>query len=172
MSQSESHPAPPPPCFHLAPVGVSAGFSAPDSPLPARCSLRSLRPLIADRRTGADILAPSIGNLHGSYRFLPGGPAFDWSILEDLQARFGSAPGGPYLCMHGTDELSDAFFRRIVACGVSKINVNSWLREPYVRALADGLQRKSLPDAIDDAHDAMVREAERFCDLLGSTGKA
>lgn len=122
------------------------------------------------RRTGADILAPSIGNLHGSYKFLPGGPSFDWSILEDLQRRFGS--GAPYLCMHGTDELSDEFFRRIVACGVSKINVNSWLREPYVRALSEGLKSKTMPEAIDDAHEAMVKEAERFCDLLGSTGKA
>ncbi|EJT49855.1 hypothetical protein A1Q1_01007 [Trichosporon asahii var. asahii CBS 2479] len=123
-------------------------------------------------RTGADILAPSIGNLHGSYKFLPGGPQFDWSILEDLHARFGSSPTGPYLCMHGTDELSDEFFRRIVKCGVSKINVNSWLREPYVSTLSKALQTKTMPEAIDDAHEAMVKEAERFCDLLGSTGKA
>lgn len=127
---------------------------------------------VADLRTGADILAPSIGNLHGSYKFLPGGPQFDWSILEDLQKRFGSSPDGPYLCMHGTDELSDEFFRRIVKCGVSKVNVNSWLRDPYVRALSEGLKTKTMPEAIDDAHEAMVKEAERFCDLLGSTGKA
>lgn len=123
-------------------------------------------------RTGADILAPSIGNLHGSYKFLPGGPSFDWSILEDLHRRFGGSPDGPYLCMHGTDELSDEFFRRIVKCGVSKINVNSWLREPYVSTLSKSLQSKTMPEAIDDAHEAMVKEAERFCDLLGSTGKA
>lgn len=134
------------------------------------CSLRSL--CHADRSTGADILAPSIGNLHGSYRFLPSGPQFDWSILSDLHSRFASSGGRPFLCMHGTDELSDDFFRRIVRCGVSKVNINSWLREPYVQALKEGLQEKSMPEAIDAAVEAMGREAERFCDLLGSTGRA
>jgi len=90
--------------------------------------------------------------------------------LKDLQGRFKGRT--PYLCLHGTDELSDELFHECIANGVSKVNVNSWLRDAYVAALEKGLQTKTFPEAIDDAIAAMVKEAERFADVLGSTGKA
>ncbi|WOO82050.1 Putative fructose-bisphosphate aldolase [Vanrija pseudolonga] len=118
--------------------------------------------------TGADILAPSIGNLHGSYKFVEGGPNFRQEILKDLQKK----DKVPYLCLHGTDEISDDLFRECIANGVSKVNVNSWLRDPYCVALAEGLTTKSMPEAIDDAIEALEQSAYRFFDLLGSAGKA
>lgn len=120
--------------------------------------------------TGADILAPSIGNLHGSYKFIKGGPNFRQEILKDLQKRF--AGRTPYMCLHGTDEISDDLFRECIKNGVTKVNVNSWLRDPYVEALSKGLASKTMPEAIDDAMEALEKECRRFCDLLGSTDKA
>lgn len=75
------------------------------------------------------------------------------------------------MCLHGTDEISDDLFRECVRNGVTKVNVNSWLRDPYVDALATGLKTKIMPEAIDDALNAFQKEGERFCDLLGSTNK-
>jgi fructose-bisphosphate aldolase class II len=120
--------------------------------------------------TGADILAPSIGNLHGSYKFVKGGPQFSQPILKDLQARFANRV--PYLCLHGTDEISDDLFRECIKNGVTKVNVNSWLRDPYCAALSKGLAGKTMPEAIDDAMAAFEKECHRFCDLMGSTDKA
>ncbi|PAV15500.1 aldolase [Pyrrhoderma noxium] len=64
--------------------------------------------------TGAHILAPSIGNLHGEY-LQP--PNFRIDIIESLKA---SLPNTP-ICLHGTDGLPDSLFQSCIAAGVSKI---------------------------------------------------
>ncbi|TFK63952.1 aldolase [Pluteus cervinus] len=116
--------------------------------------------------TGALILAPSIGNLHGSY-LKP--PAFRLDILDELHAKFkGRIP----LCLHGTDELPDVLFVECIDRGISKINVNSWARDPYMKCLAEGLQTKPLPDAIEEATEAFASVCERLFILFRSAGKA
>ncbi|KAI0770418.1 aldolase [Fomes fomentarius] len=116
--------------------------------------------------TGARVLAPSIGNLHGSY-INP--PNFRQDILKDLQTAFkGSVP----LCLHGTDELPDELFVECIKNGISKININSWGRDPYARRLAEALQSKPFPDAVEDATKVFEDVCERFFHLFGSGGKA
>ncbi|KAJ7641465.1 aldolase [Roridomyces roridus] len=116
--------------------------------------------------TGAIILAPSIGNLHGSYL---NPPNFRQEILKSLHATFaGKVP----LCLHGTDELPDALFVECIKNGISKINVNSWARDPYVKALTEGLQTKPFPDAADEATEVFAKVCDRFIVLFGSAGKA
>ncbi|GBE87003.1 ketose-bisphosphate aldolase [Sparassis latifolia] len=116
--------------------------------------------------TGALVLAPSIGNLHGAY-LKP--PNFRQDILKALHAKFkGEIP----LCLHGTDQLPDELFIECIKNGVSKINVNSWGRDPYAKALAEGLQTKSFPDAVEDATEVFAGVCERFFKVFGSEGKA
>ncbi|KDQ49995.1 hypothetical protein JAAARDRAFT_142624 [Jaapia argillacea MUCL 33604] len=116
--------------------------------------------------TGAVVLAPSIGNLHGSY-INP--PNFRQDILKSLQATFkGSVP----LCLHGTDELPDWLFVECIKNGISKINVNSWGRDPYAKALAAGLQSKPFPDAVEEATEVFAKVCERFFNVFQSVGKA
>ncbi|KAF7297164.1 Aldolase [Mycena indigotica] len=116
--------------------------------------------------TGAVILAPSIGNLHGSY-INP--PNFRQDILKNLHVTF--ADHIP-LCLHGTDELPDELFVECIKNGISKINVNSWGRDPYAKALAAGLQTKPFPDAVEEATDIFAGVCDRFIQLFGSAGKA
>ncbi|KAI0671068.1 aldolase [Trametes maxima] len=116
--------------------------------------------------TGARVLAPSIGNLHGSY-INP--PNFKQDILRDLQQTFqGSIP----LCLHGTDELPDELFKECIRNGISKININSWGRDPYAKKLAEGLKNKPFPDAVEGATKVFESVCERFFTLFGSAGKA
>ncbi|KAI0775508.1 aldolase [Trametes elegans] len=116
--------------------------------------------------TGARILAPSIGNLHGAYLEPPN---FRQDILQDLQKTF---KGNTPLCLHGTDQLSDELFRECIKNGISKININSWGRDPYAKILAEGLQTKPFPDAVQDATKVFEDVCERFFTLFGSAGKA
>ena len=88
--------------------------------------------------------------------------------IESLKA---SLPNTP-ICLHGTDGLPDSLFQSCIAAGISKVNVNSWARDPYVTSLISGLKGRSLPDAIEEATEIFARECERFMDVLGSTGKA
>ncbi|KAI0317732.1 aldolase [Amylostereum chailletii] len=118
------------------------------------------------KETGALILSPSIGNLHGVYL---NPPNFRQDILKDLKSRFaGRVP----LCLHGTDQVSDELFRECIANGISKINVNTLAREPYAAALASGLQSKPFPEAIEDATEAFARVCDECFVLFGSAGKA
>ncbi|WWC92341.1 uncharacterized protein L201_007296 [Kwoniella dendrophila CBS 6074] len=121
------------------------------------------------KETGAHILAPSYGNLHGSYKFI-GGPKYKLEILKDLQQRFKGRI--PYLCAHGTDELPDQLWRDLVESGVSKFNINSWARDPYCESLSKSLASNPFPDAEEEAIEAFAKVCDKFMDLLGSKGKA
>lgn len=118
-------------------------------------------------QTGASILAPSIGNLHGSYLSPPN---FRQNILVELRDRFkGDIP----ICLHGTDELPDELFRECIRNGVSKINVNSWARDPYVNKLVEELHaKKPFPDAVEEATEVFAKVCDRFIELFESNGKA
>ncbi|KAK0473573.1 aldolase [Armillaria novae-zelandiae] len=119
------------------------------------------------RGTGATILAPSIGNLHGSY-INP--PNFSQEILRQLRTTF-KGRGIP-ICLHGTDELPDELFKECVKSGVSKFNVNSWGRDPYVESLTAGLKSKPFPDAVEEATEVFAKVCDRFFVLFDSVGKA
>ncbi|KAK1922895.1 ketose-bisphosphate aldolase [Papiliotrema laurentii] len=120
------------------------------------------------RETGANVLAPCVGNRHGSYKPF-GGPDWDLDLLETLSKQFkGRIP----ICAHGTDELPEELFREMIRRGVSKINVNSWCRDPYVENLAEGLKNKPFPEAIEDATEVFAKKCEWFFHLFGSAGKA
>lgn len=98
------------------------------------------------RRTGAACLAVSIGNVHGHYQRPP---RLDWPRLAAIRDRVGVP-----LSLHGASGLPDQDVRRAVAMGVAKVNVNTQLREAYLRAtaqavdaVADGLRLLELHEA-------------------------
>lgn len=83
------------------------------------------------RASGVDLLAVSIGNVHGHYA---GPPALDWERLERLRGG-----GGAPLSLHGASGLPDADVSRAVALGIAKANVNTELRAAYFDALGAGV---------------------------------
>jgi len=122
------------------------------------------------KSTGAHILAPCVGNRHGSYKPFGGADGqWDFDLLETLSKQFkGRIP----ICAHGTDEVPDVMFQEMIKRGVSKINVNSWCRDPYAKALGEGLTSKPFPEATEEATDVFVENCMRFFKLFGSEGKA
>ncbi|EPQ28139.1 uncharacterized protein PFL1_04466 [Pseudozyma flocculosa PF-1] len=119
---------------------------------------------------GVELLAPSIGNIHGPY---VNPPDFRLELLDELQAAVGpSTPCDALIVLHGTDELPDSLFRQCVERGCVKINVNSWARDPQVRYWAAHLEKQGLNDVYDGGMDAFAKACSRFFHLLGSAGKA
>jgi fructose-bisphosphate aldolase class II len=53
-----------------------------------------------------------------------------------------------------------------------QINVNSWIRDPYVAALSKGLATKPFPEATEEATEVFAKTTERMLKLFGSAGKA
>ena len=85
-------------------------------------------------RTGADCLAVSIGNVHGTYRRPP---ALDWPRLELVRASV-DVP----LALHGASGLQRADLAHAIRMGIGKVNVNTELRQAYLaatRAHVDGV---------------------------------
>jgi len=123
------------------------------------------------KQTGAHILAPCVGNRHGSYKPFKGGPESQWDLklLKTLCDQFkGRIP----VCAHGTDELPDSLFAAIRDCGVTKFNVNSWCRDKATAVYGERWPETPFPDVQDEATEVFAKECERFMNLLGSAGKA
>ncbi|PPQ82795.1 hypothetical protein CVT25_009284 [Psilocybe cyanescens] len=116
--------------------------------------------------TGADIIAPSIGNLHGLYIK---SPSFNQQILKDIHSEFnGRIP----ICLHGTGGIPEPLFRECIKNGVSKVNINVEGRTLYAKALGEGLLSKPFPEAVENATEVFTKECERFMTIFGSTEKA
>lgn len=120
------------------------------------------------RATGVDSLAVAIGTAHGRYR---GEPRLDFPRLERI-ARLVDIP----LVLHGSSGLPDEAVREAVRLGVAKVNIDTNIREAFVRGLTSALEAN--PEEIDprkllgparEAMKATVREKIR---LFGSSGKA
>lgn len=80
---------------------------------------------------GVDMLAASIGNVHGAY------PA-DWQglnfpLLEEIRRSVNGTP----LVLHGGSGIPEEMVRQAIAQGVCKINVNSECREAFAARTQD-----------------------------------
>jgi len=104
-------------------------------------------------RTGADCLAVSIGNVHGTYR---GAPRLDWDRLEAIR----SAVATP-LSLHGASGIPDEMVQRTIATGVGKINVNTELRTAYLGATAETLPAVLEGSRLNALHAAQSAAVER-----------
>ena len=105
--------------------------------------------------TGCDCLAVSIGNVHGHYA---APPQLDWDRLAAIREHV-HVP----LSLHGASGLPDDDVRRAIALGISKVNVNTELRERYLAQLEaglpaarDGLRLLALQAGVIDAVAAVV----------------
>ena len=83
-------------------------------------------------RSGADLLAVSVGTVHGRHS---GTPRLDWDRLRDIRRRT-PVP----LVLHGASGLPRADLGRAVGEGVGKINVNTELRQTVFDVLAADAQ--------------------------------
>lgn len=98
--------------------------------------------------TGIDCLAVSIGNAHGRYA---APPTLDWDRLRTIRAQV-DAP----LALHGASGIPDESIRRAVALGVRKINVNTELREAYLRTTAASVNSLLETAAVGALHVAQT----------------
>ena len=115
---------------------------------------------------GVQMLAPSVGNIHGDYP--PAGPQLQ---LDRLRSVGKQLEGRGLLVLHGTNDFSPELVRECVAAGTTKLNVNKLLLQcwsDHLRGHAD----ESIVKLIDDGMDVLQKETERWMHICGSAGKA
>ncbi|GLC29572.1 class II fructose-bisphosphate aldolase [Clostridium omnivorum] len=119
-------------------------------------------------RTHCDCLAVSIGTAHGSY---PKGfvPTLDFERLKQLKETL-KMP----LVLHGGSGAGDENIKKVVACGINKINVCTDLFKYGRQAMADAIADNPNIDYMDVnivAQEAMKKFIKQYMRLIGSSGR-
>jgi fructose-bisphosphate aldolase class II len=118
--------------------------------------------------TGVNALAIAIGTAHGPYK---GEPRLDFDRL----ARIRRLTGVP-LVLHGASGVPDHSIRQAIERGISKINIDTELRQAFSRAVKEFLAKD--PGNIDPrkilgpAREAMKEAVKTKMRLFGCAGQA
>jgi tagatose 1,6-diphosphate aldolase GatY/KbaY len=118
-------------------------------------------------RTGVDMLAVCIGNVHGRY---PNPPQFDFERLQAIRDAV-SLP----LVLHGTSGVPDDMVQRCIELGVCKFNVNTEVRQAYVGAMRKCLAEDGPTDLLPLLQAGMTAMQEVVAEklqLFGSIGRS
>lgn len=95
-------------------------------------------------RTGVDVLAPAVGNMHGMLPSMVQG-----SLKKHLDSNRIAAIAAQteiFLTLHGGSGTADEDFRRAIAAGVTMIHINTEIRVAWRQSLDRELKRK--PDEV------------------------
>jgi len=117
--------------------------------------------------TGVDFLAVAVGTAHGKYR---GVPKLDYERLEKIRSLV-DVP----LVLHGSSGVPDEDIKRAISLGVRKINIDTDIREAFVKSMRFVLNR--FPDEIDPrkvlgpARDRMREVIQEKMKLFGCAGR-
>lgn len=119
-------------------------------------------------RTKCDCLAVSIGTAHGSY---PKGfvPSIDFDRLKLLKETLNMP-----LVLHGGSGAGDENIKKVVECGINKINVCTDLFNYARQAMADAIADNPKIDYMDVnivAQEAMKKFIKRYMRLINSSGQ-
>ena len=104
--------------------GVDAGGNAPAAGTGLTDSAQ-VEDFVA--RTGAQLLAVAVGNVHGKYK---GDPELRWDVLQDIAVRT-RIP----LVLHGASGIPAAELVKAAAMNVGKVNFNTELRTGILETL-------------------------------------
>lgn len=118
-------------------------------------------------QTGIGLLAVCIGNIHGKYPFPP---KLDFDRLRAIR----DAVNVP-LVLHGASGLSEDLIKRCIELGIRKFNINTEVRQAYLRAIQQAIHADPKIDLVPlmtHAQDAMKAVIIEKMTLLESVGKA
>ncbi len=102
--------------------------------------------------TGVSCLAVSIGNVHGTYAEQP---RLDWDLLAQIRERT-----DVHLSLHGASGLDADDIARAIELGVTKVNVNLELRQAYMLATEQALERSLEGFDMLELHDRQAAAVE------------
>ena len=85
------------------------------------------------KETGVDLVAPSVGNIHGMLKDVPN-PHLDIALIQELKR----ASGVP-LVLHGGSGITEGDFTAAIKAGISLIHINTEIRLAYRRGIEASL---------------------------------
>ncbi|PIQ66406.1 MAG: tagatose-bisphosphate aldolase [Candidatus Zambryskibacteria bacterium CG11_big_fil_rev_8_21_14_0_20_42_18] len=89
------------------------------------------------KETGIDLLAPSVGNVHGIVK--TGNPKLNIERIGEIH----KAVGIP-LVLHGGSGIADEDFRKAIKAGIRLIHINTEIRVAYKEGIEEGLKSSEI----------------------------
>lgn len=121
------------------------------------------------KETGIDALAPALGSVHGPYH---GEPKLGFKEMKEIN----EAVGIP-LVLHGGSGIPDFQIQKAIACGTSKINVNTENQIAWEQIVRNLLAEH--PDLFMDMRKIIgpgkkgIQDIVKHkCEIFGCIGKA
>lgn len=118
--------------------------------------------------TGIDTFAAAIGNLHGSY---PVPKMLDLELLQQIRAAIDCN-----ISLHGGSGTPGHYFVEAAKIGVTKVNINSDMRQAYRKTLEKVLAENPTEFAViklmGEVIDAVQVVVESKIDMFNAAGKA
>lgn len=87
------------------------------------------------KRTGVDLVAPAVGNIHGMLKHAKN-PHLDIERIKVLRAA-ASVP----LVLHGGSGIEDEDFKKAIAAGIAIIHINTEIRVAYREGIEETLKK-------------------------------
>ncbi|KAK0123657.1 hypothetical protein ONS95_008669 [Cadophora gregata] len=119
--------------------------------------------------TGIDYLAPAFGNVHGAYSSKGPRAHLQFKRLESVQK---ASKGKVRLVLHGSGSFTEDIYRDCIQRGVSKINVNAQLVEPWAEMMEKRKTFTPLTELVEDSIEIFQEEVVKLMKMAGSCGKA
>ena len=118
--------------------------------------------------TGIDTFAAAIGNLHGKY---PVPKELDLELLRQIRSAIDCQ-----ISLHGGSGTPSHYFEEAAKIGVSKININSDMRNAFRKSLekvlADNPDEYAIVKLMPEVYGAVQAVVEEKIQSFGSAGKA
>ncbi|OAA54590.1 Ketose-bisphosphate aldolase, class-II [Niveomyces insectorum RCEF 264] len=118
--------------------------------------------------TGVDFLAPAFGNVHGEYG--PRGVILEWDRLESI--RKVASAGDVRVVLHGVNRFPDELTRKLIAAGITKINVNRDIFVEYYAHLEANAGKMPFTQLLEEGVEEVATTMARHMDIVLSSGKA
>ena len=118
--------------------------------------------------SGVDFLAPAFGNVHGEYG--PRGVVLEWDRLAEIHNI--ATAGGVLIVLHGVNRFPQDLTRKLVAAGVTKINVNRDILMDYYRHLEQNVGKIPFTQLLEEGVEKVAESMALHMDICLSSGKA
>ncbi|PVH70320.1 aldolase [Cadophora sp. DSE1049] len=119
--------------------------------------------------TGIDYLAPAFGNVHGAYSSKGPRAHLQFERLEAVQK---TSKGKVRLVLHGSGSFTEDIYRDCIQRGITKINVNAQLVEPWAEMMEKRETFTPLTKLVEDSIEIFQEEVVKLMKMAGSCGKA
>ena len=106
------------------------------------------------KETGIDSLAPALGSVHGPYK---GEPKLDFVKMAEIKERT-HLP----LVLHGGSGIDDEKIKKAIACGITKLNINTELQMEWTKAVRTFLEENQTvydPRKVIKAGEEQMKKA-------------